>query len=157
MNVEEKRFLKNLCKMCFVKYQVVNSAPMISALISQVCRIKNLDVPLVEGVLYVKIRNRTLQYAHCFNTYHGNIIDASIYQFAIMNSGIKDIFPKIIVGDDIDEIEYSIFREIKYENQFKYKEEFLRSIIEEVDEYENSKLDKIDEYKDSKKQNLFYI
>ncbi|MCR3761086.1 hypothetical protein [Clostridium felsineum] len=154
---EEKKFLTNLCKLCVCEYQVVNNAPMIGALISQVCRLKELDVPLIDGILYIKIGKRKLQYAHCFNTYHGNIVDASIYQFAIMNKNIEKLFPKVVIGEGNEAIEYSVIKEIKYENQFKYKDEFLKEVLSKVDKYESLEIDKLDEYKDSKKQNLFYI
>lgn len=156
MNSNERKFFENLCKMCISNYQVLNNADMISTLISQVCRIKDMDVPFVKGILYVEVNNYKRQYAHCFNMYMGNVIDAGIYQFAIMNKKIEELFPMYIAGNEPNHIEYKVMSEVKLDAQFKFKREFLIGAIEKAYQYDNVEINKFNEIEDSKKSNLFY-
>lgn len=57
-----------------------------------------MDVPAVEGLLFVENNGYKRQYAHCFNVCRSDIIEASIYQFALINNTIESLFPLYIVG-----------------------------------------------------------
>lgn len=129
---------------------------MISSLIYQCCRQLDMDVPAVEGLLSVEFNGYKRQYVHCFNVYKSNIIDASIYQFSLINKAIADLFPLYIVGNFTEHIEYSIVNEIKYENQIKFKKEIIEKIINESKSGNGIILNRFSELEDSKKKNLFY-
>lgn len=156
MNNCERSFFEGLCKMCISNYQILNNANMVSTLISQICRIKEMDVPFVKGILYVNVNNYKREYAHCFNMYRGNVIDASIYQYAIMNRNISKLFPTYIIGNEPDHIEYMVMSEVKYDSQFKFDKEFLNKLLHNIDEYTYMKIPQFNEIDDSKKKNLFY-
>lgn len=156
MDSREKIFFENLCKMCVSNYQILNSSNLVSALVSQVARLKGIDVPFVKGILYVEIRGRKRSYAHCFNMYRGQVIDASIYGHALFNKNYEELFPLYIVGDEPDHIEYSVLSEVYLDSQFKFQKDFLESIIYKIDNYKDTNIKRFNEIEDSRKKNLFY-
>jgi hypothetical protein len=115
-----------------------------------------MDVPAVEGLLSVEVNGYKRQYAHCFNVYKSNIIDSSIYQFAVINKAIESLFPLYIVGSMPEHIEYSIMHEIKYDTQIKFKKNIINNILKSAKEEKNIVLHKFSLIEDSKKKNLFY-
>lgn len=153
---KDKGFFENLCKYCIENYQVMSSGRMISSLIYQCCKELGMDATAVEGLLVLEINGYKRQYAHCFNVYKSNIIDASIYQFALMNKAIENMFPLYVVGSMPEHIEYSIMKEIKYENQMRFKKSIVNSIIKSCKEEGSIVVDKFTIIEDSKKKNLFY-
>lgn len=156
MNNEEKIFFKNLCKMCVSNYQIMNSSNLVSSLVSQVARLKGIDVPFMKGILYVEISGRKRNYAHCFNVYRGQVIDASIYSHALLNKNYEELFPLYIVGNEPDHIEYYVLSEVYLDSQFKFQKDFLESIIYKIDSYKDTKIKRFNEIEDSRKKNLFY-
>lgn len=156
MNSEEKVFFENLCKMCIYNYQVLNSSNLISALISQVSRLKGIDVPVIKGILYVEINGYKRNYAHYFNMYKWQVIDATIYGHALLNKNFEELFPVYIVGNEPEHIEYSVLSEVYLDSQFKFKKDFLDSIIYKLDNYKDIKIKRFNEIEDSRKKNLFY-
>lgn len=156
MDSREKIFFGNLCKMCIFNYQILNSSDLVSALVSQVARLKGIDVPFIKGILYVEISGRKRSYAHCFNMYKGQVIDATIYGHALFNKNYEELFPLYIVGDEPDHIEYSVLSEVYLDSQFKFRDDFLESIIYKVDNYKDTKIKRFNEVEDSRKKNLFY-
>jgi hypothetical protein len=101
----------------------MNSSRLISSLIYQCGRILEMDLIAVSGILYVEINGYKRQYAHCFNIYKSNIIDASIYQFAMMYQNVEEKFPLYVCTNIPEHIEYKIMDEIKYTTQLKFKKE----------------------------------
>jgi|GEM_PF-2412842 len=156
MNSEEKTFFENLCKMCVSNYQIMNSSDLLSSLVSQVGRLKGIDLPFMKGILYVEISGRKRSYAHCFNVYRGQVIDASIYSNALLNKNYEELFPLYIVGNEPDHIEYSVLSEVYLDSQFKFEKGFLESIIYKIDNYKDIKIKRFNEIEDSRKKNLFY-
>lgn len=156
MNSEEKNFFQNLCEICVSDYQVLNSSDLVSALISQVSRLKGIDVPFIRGILYVQIKNRRRNYAHSFNIYKGQVIDAAIYGHALLNKNFQELFPLYVVGNEPEHIEYSVISEVYLDAQFKFNEDFLRNIIYKIDNYRATNIKRFNEIEDSRKKNLFY-
>lgn len=152
-----KEFFEKLCVYCIENYQVMNSSKMISSLIYQCCRELGMDVPAVEGLLSVEVNGYKRPYAHCFNVYRSNIIDASVYQFALINKVIESLFPIYIVGSVPEHLEYSIIKEIKQDYQIKFKKHIIEGIIKEVKGENNIILHRFSINEDSKKKNLFYL
>lgn len=156
MDSREKIFFGNLCKVCISNYQILNSSNLVSALVSQVARLKGIDVPFMNGILYVEISGRKRSYAHCFNMYKGQVIDASIYGHALFNKNYEELFPLYIVGNEPDHIEYYVLSEVHLDSQFKFQKDFLESIIYKIDNYKHTKIKRFNEIEDSRKKNLFY-
>ncbi|KOF55766.1 hypothetical protein AGR56_18310 [Clostridium sp. DMHC 10] len=156
MDSEEKVFFKSLCKLCISNYQILNSANLVSALISQISRVRGIDVPVIEGILYVEIKNHKRNYAHCFNMYKGQVIDATIYSHALLNKNFEGLFPLYVVGNEPGHIEYSVISEVYLDSQFKFKEDFLNDVICKVNNYKDTEIKRFDEVEDNRKKNLFY-
>lgn len=156
MNSEEKVFFENLCKMCICNYQTLNSSNLVSTLISQVSRLKGIDVPVIRGILYVEIKGHKRNYAHCFNVYKGQVIDASIYGHALINKNFQGLFPLYIIGNEPEHIEYSMLSEVYLDSQFKFEKDFLNNIIYKIDNYKDVSIKRFNEIEDSRKKNLFY-
>lgn len=156
MNQEEKIFFQNLCKICVSNYEILNSSDLLGALVSQVSRLKGFDVPFIKGLVYVKIKNYKMNYAHCFNMYKGQVIDAAIYGYALLNKNLQELFPLYVVGNEPEHIEYSVISEKYLDSQFKFNEDFLRDILYNVDNYKDTRIKRFNEIEDSRKKNLFY-
>lgn len=154
---KDMNLFHNLCKYIMKNYQVMNSSKMIAGLIYQCCRELGMDVPAVEGLIFVEVNGYKRQYAHCFNVQGTTIIDASIYEFALINKVIEDLFPLYIAGNVPSHIEYSVMKEIKYENQSKFKKEIINRIIRESRNYSDIRVDRFSMIEDSKKESLFYL
>jgi len=116
-----------------------------------------MDVPAVEGLLFIEVNGYKRPYAHCFNVYRSNIIDASVYQFALMNKAIESLFPLYILGSIPEHLEYSIMNEIKKDSQIKFKKHIIDNIIKEVKEENNIIPHRFSINEDSRKKNLFYL
>lgn len=147
----------NLCKYIIKNYQVMNSGKIISSLVYQCSKEIGRDVPAVEGLVFVEINGYKRQYAHCFNTMGIDIIDASIYELALINRKIESLFPLYITGSIPPHIEYSIIREITYDNQIKFNKSIIEKIIMESKDYDHIIINRFSENEDSKKENLFYL
>ncbi|WP_155241962.1 hypothetical protein [Clostridium pasteurianum] len=147
----------NLCKYIMKNYQVMNSSKMTANLIYECCRELEMDVPAVEGLIFVEVNGYKRQYAHCFNVQGTTIIDASVYEFALINKRIENLFPMYIVGNIPAHIEYSIMKEIKYEDQIRFNKKIIDKIIIEAKNYNDVTIDRFSENEDSKKENLFYL
>lgn len=154
---KDMNLFHNLCKYIMKNYQVMNSSKITSGLIYQCCRELEMDVPAVEGLVFVEVNGYKRQYAHCFNAQGTTIIDASIYEFALINKIIEDLFPLYIAGNVPAHIEYSIIKEIKYENQSKFNKDIINRIIEESQNYGDMIVNRFSMIEDSKKKNLFYL
>ncbi|WP_081504350.1 hypothetical protein [Clostridium sp.] len=127
------------------------------SLIYQCCKELDMDVPAIEGLIFVEINGYRRQYAHCFNVCGTNIIDASIYEFALINKIIENLFPLYIVGNIPSHIEYSVMKEIKLQNQIKFKNDIIKKVIRESENYTNIDISRFSIVDDSKKDNLFFI
>ena len=154
---KDMNLFHNLCKYIMGNYQVMNSSRMIASLIYQCCRELGMDVPAVEGLIFVEVNGYKRQYAHCFNVQRTTIIDASIYEFALINKIIEDLFPLYIAGNIPSHIEYSVMTEIKYENQSKFKKDIINRIIKESQDYSDIIINRFSVVEDNKKKNLFYL
>lgn len=150
-------FLRKLCLYCINNYQVMNSSKLIASFVYQCGRILEMDLTAVEGILYVEINGYKRQYAHCFNLYRSNVVDASIYQFAMMYKNVEDKFPLYINANIPEHIEYKVMNEIKYRTQLKFQEEFLNKIIAEVRCSESLSENRFSLVNDSFKENLFNL
>ncbi|MDD3224438.1 MAG: hypothetical protein PHX70_07020 [Clostridium sp.] len=153
---ENLKFLEKLCAYCISNYTVASSGRLISTLIYQCGRKLDFDISAVEGILYVEINGYKRQYAHYFNVYKSSIIDASIYQYALIYKNVEDRFPLYVAGDNMpSNIEYSIRGEINYFSQFKFKDYMLDKIIENA--YNNDIIipKRFSNIEDGKKKNLF--
>lgn len=157
MKTEEKELFIKICKFCINKYQVINSAPLISSFIYEVCRKAELDVPAVEGILHVEVNGRIRQYSHCFNVFNSTIIDASIYQFALLNQSIENIFPLFVVGDTPEVLDYSILHEIKKGSRMTFSSNLIESTLQSIISQKKTELKRFKLEEDIKKQNLFYV
>lgn len=155
MKNTEKELFTNICSYCIKKYQILNNGPTIANLIYQLCRYMDIDVPACQGILYVEINGYKRQYAHCFNVYNAQIIDASIYQFALINKSIEHMFPLFIVGVLPEHLEYKISNEIKYNSMIKIRDEYLKHVLREISDEKESKIERFDITYDAKKENLF--
>ncbi len=151
------KFLKKLCSYCIGNYQVMGSARIMSSFIYQCGKILDMELMAVEGILYVEINGYKRQYAHCFNTYGSSIIDASIYQFALIYKKVEDKFPVYIAGSIPEHIEYKVTGEIKYNNQLKFSDYKLNTVINEVKQGYDFNIDRFSLIEDSKKNNLFNL
>lgn len=156
-NKSDEELLRKICLYCINNYQIMNSSRMISSLIYQCGRILEMDLTAVEGILYVEINGYKRQYAHCFNVYRSSIVDASIYQFAMLYKNVEDSFPLYISANLPENIEYKVMHEIKYETQLKFERELINKIISEAaggDSFSENRFSLID---DSSKENLFSL
>lgn len=156
MKTEEKDFLIKICRFCINKYQVINSAPLMSSFIYELCKKSEMDVPAVEGILHVEVNGRILQYSHCFNVFNSTIIDASVYQFALMNKSIENIFPLFVVGDAPETLDYSILHEIRKGSRTTFSSNLIESTLKAAGSQEQIELKRFSLEEDAKKQNLFY-
>ena len=148
--------IESICKYCINRYQISNSAPIISSFIYQLCRELDMDVPAVQGILSVEVNGYKRQFAHCFNIYKCDIIDATIYQYAFMNKSIHSLFPIFIAGSVPQNIEYLIHNEIKLDYQIKFKKDYLNKVLHEIKHSNSISLKEFTLLEDSKKENLFY-
>ena len=155
MKKTEKELFTKICSYCIRRYQILSNGPIISSLIYQLGRYMDMDVPTCQGILSVEINGYKRQYTHCFNVYNGEIIDASIYQFALINKSIENLFPLFIVGALPQQLEYKISNEIKYINMIKFKDEYLKFVLSEILDEKESKIKRFDISADAKKENLF--
>ncbi|AKN32549.1 hypothetical protein Ccar_17460 [Clostridium carboxidivorans P7] len=156
MNLEKSKMMDTICKYCISRYQVLNNAPILSSLIYQLGRKLQIDIPAIRGILYVEVNGYKRQYAHCFNVYNGQIVDSTIYQYALINKGIEHLFPLYVVGIAPSHIDYSINSEIKYECQFKFKDEYLSKILKDIKDSNDIKLERFSLLEDSKKETLIF-
>lgn len=148
--------IRSICKYCIKEYQILNNGPLISNFIYQLCREIDIVVPSVRGIVSVEIEGYKRQFAHCFNIYNSNIIDATIYQHALMNKSIENLFPIFVAGVVPENIEYIIYEEIKLDSQIKFKRDYLKKVLDEVYLNEDITLSKFNIIEDSKKKSLFY-
>lgn len=148
--------IRLICKYCINRYQISNSAPIISSFIYQLCRELDIDVPAVQGILSVEVKGYKRQFAHCFNIYKCDIIDATIYQYAFINKSIDALFPVFVAGGAPENIDYLIHNEIKLDSQIKFKKDYLNKVLNEIKQIDNINLKKFSLLEDSKKENLFY-
>lgn len=155
MKNTEKELFTKICSYCIKKYQISNSGPIMASLIYQLYRYMDIDVPACQGILYVEINGHKRQYTHCFNVYNGQIIDVSIYQFALINKSIEHLFPLFIIGALPQHLEYKISNEIKYNSMMKIKDEYLKFILREVSDEKVPNIKRFDVITDAKKENLF--
>lgn len=155
MKNTEKELFTKICSYCIEKYQITNNSPTIASFIYQLCRFIDIDVPACEGILYVEVNGYKRQYAHCFNVYNAQIIDASIYQFALVNKPLEQLFPLFIIDALPQHIEYKILDELKYKNMLKFKQEYLEYVLREVSDKKEFTINRFDIIADAKKENLF--
>lgn len=156
MNNEESNLFNSICEYCINKYQILNSAPIISNFIYQICRHIDMDVPSIQGILIIEVNGYKRQFAHCFNVYNGSIIDATIFQFAIINKTINNIFPFYVVGNIPEHIDYIINNEIKLDFQTKFSKDYIEKAIHEIKNMVHTPINKFDSLEDSRKENLFF-
>lgn len=148
--------IKNICRYCLVNFETCHSSRLMSSLIYQICKELDIDVPAVEGLMYVNINGCRRPFAHCFNIYHGAIIDSTVYSYALMNKSIEGLFPLFIAGTPPDHMDYVVHGEIKYNFQHKFKVQLLDSIISQLDQYSDIEIKRFDEFEDARKKNLFW-
>lgn len=156
MRLNEKKMLENVCKYCISKYQILNNAPILSSFIYQLGKKLQIDIPAVRGIIHVEVNGYKLQFAHCFNVCNGQIVDTSIYQYALINQRIENLFPLYIVGMTPDHIDYSISSEIKYKSQFRFKDEYLSKTLKEIKDLKHIELRRFSIIEDAKKENLVF-
>ncbi|WP_446899094.1 hypothetical protein ACSVC9_04135 [Clostridium sp. LBM24168] len=159
MDKYRRNFFKKLCKYCIDNYTISNSGPIISSLIYSLCKYLDIDAMAVRGILTIHINEKySKNFAHCFNTYNGIIIDASIYQYAIMNKKIEHLIPIYIVESIPYHIEYTIQKEIPEDYRFKFSHRFLENLIIKIQAMDEKNIvpERFDLTEDSRKQNLFY-
>lgn len=152
----EMEIIRSICKYCINSYQISNSAPIMSSFIYQLCRELDIYVPAVRGILSVEVKGYKRQFAHCFNIYNCDIIDATIYQYAFINKSIDILFPVFVAGNVPENIDYLIHNEIKLDSQIKFKKDYLNRVLDEIKQIDNINLKKFNLLEDSKKENLFY-
>ncbi len=156
MNLKEREIIDNICLYCINKYQVLNNAPILSSFVYQLGRKAQIDIPAVRGILHVEVNGYNRQFAHCFNVYNGQVVDTSIYQYALINQCIEHLFPLYIVGMTPAHIDYSINSEIKYESQFRFKDEYLLKALKELKNFNSIELKRFSIIEDCKKENLIF-
>ncbi|ADK14202.1 conserved hypothetical protein [Clostridium ljungdahlii DSM 13528] len=157
MNISEKTFLKNVCKYCINKYTISNNGPLIASLIYQICKHEDMDVPAMQGILRIYInKNYSRSFAHCFNVYRGVIVDASLYQYALVNKPIENLFPVYIVDATPPHIEYTIYNEIKKDSQVKFSDKFLENTLKNIKGNSTYPIKRFTLLEDSKKEELFF-
>lgn len=152
----EMEIIRSICKYCINRYQISNSSPILSSFIYQLCKELDIYVPAVRGILSVEVKGYKRQFAHCFNIYKCDIIDATIYQYAFINKSIDDLFPVFVAGSVPENIDYLIHNEIKLDSQIKFKKNYLNKVLNEIKQIDNINLKKFSLLEDSKKENLFY-
>lgn len=158
MNNSEKTFLTTVCKYCIDNYTISNNGPLIASLISQLCLHVNMDVPAVQGIVRFRINdNYSRSFAHCFNVYNGSIIDASIYQYALMYRSIENLFPTYVVQNTPDYIEYRIDAKMNKKHRVKFNEKLLKNILKDIKDINLPEIKRFNLNEDSKKKNLFYL
>ena len=157
MNINERKIIESLVKYCLVNYRTRGSSRIISSFIYQVLREMDIEAPAVEGIFYVELKGRPRPFVHCFNIISCDIIDASVYGFALLNKAVEDLFPLYIIGTPPDHMDYYITKELKPDSQYKFKKEFLHSIISELGAYKGRSVERFDDLSDSRKQDLFYL
>ena len=158
MNNSEKAFLKNVCKYCIDNYTISNNGPLIASLIDQLCLHVNMDVPAVQGILHLRINdNCSRSFAHCFNVYNGSIIDASIYQYALIYRSIENLFAIYVVQNTPDYIDYRIDAKMNRKHRFKFNKKLLQNILEDIKNFNSPEIKRFNLNEDSKKKNLFYL
>ncbi|MCH3963215.1 MAG: hypothetical protein LKE46_02990 [Clostridium sp.] len=159
MDKNTKNFFRKLCKYCLDNYTISNSGPIISSLIYFLCKSLDIDAMAVRGLLTIHIDdNYSKNFAHCFNVYNGIIIDASIYQYALINRRIAHLVPMYIVETIPYHIEYTVYEEISEDYRFKFSHKFLENLIDKVESMNEDDIypEGFDIIEDSRKQNLFY-
>lgn len=157
MKAFEKTFLENVCKYCISKYTISNNAPLIASLIYQICKHENMYVPAIQGILRICINeNYSKSFAHCFNVYRGVIIDASLYQYALVNKAIENLFPLYIVSTTPSHIDYIIHNEIKKDSQVRFSDKFLENTLKNIKKSNFSHIKRFSLLEDSKKEELFF-
>lgn len=152
----EMEIIRSICKYCINRYQISNSAPILSSFIYQLCRELDIYVPAVRGILSVEVKGYKRQFAHCFNIYKCDIIDATIYQYAFINKSIDTLFPVFVAGSVPENIDYLIHNEVKLDSQIKFKKDYLNKVLDEIKQIDNINLKKFSLLEDSKKEDLFY-
>lgn len=157
MNTDERRTIENLIKYCLLNFQIKGCSRLISSFIYQVLKELDIDAPAVEGMIYVEIKGRQRPFVHCFNVRSCDIIDGSVYGFALLNNAVGDLFPLYILGTPPDYMDYSITKEIKPASQCQFRKDFLADLISELDSYSGIQVERFDELSDSRKQDLFYL
>ncbi|WP_368487801.1 hypothetical protein [Clostridium sp. BJN0013] len=158
MNNAEKTFFKNVCKYCIDKYIISNNGPLIASLINQLCNHVNMDVPAVQGIVRLHVNdNYSRSFAHCFNVYNGNIIDASIYQYALIYRSIENLFPIYVVQNIPDYIDYRIDNKMSIKHKVKFNEKLLENILKNIKDRDLPEIKRFNLNEDSKKKNLFYL
>jgi hypothetical protein len=157
MNIDERRTVENLIKYCLLNFQIKGCSRMISSFIYQALKELGIDAPAVEGIVYVEINGRTRPFVHCFNVISCDIIDGSVYGFALLNKAVGDLFPLYVIGNPPDHMDYCITKEIKPASQYQFRKEFLASVISELDSLSGIRLERFDDLTDSRKQDLFYL
>ncbi|APM38640.1 hypothetical protein [Clostridium kluyveri] len=158
MKISEKAFFKNVCKYCIDKYTISNNGPLMASLINQLCNRIDMDVPAVQGILCLRINdNYSRSFAHCFNVYNGNIIDASIYQYALIYRSIESLFPTYVVQNTPDYIDYRIDNKMSIRHNVKFNEELLENILKNIEDKDLPEIKRFNLNEDSKKENLFYL
>ena len=157
MNISEKTFLENVCKYCINTYTISNNGPLIASLICQICKHEDMDVPAMQGILRIYINeNYSKSFAHCFNIYRGVIVDASLYQYALVNKPIENLFPVYIVNTTPPHIEYTIYNEVKKDSQIKFSNKFLENALKSIKENDPYPVKRFTLLEDSKKEELFF-
>lgn len=153
---DEKKFLIKICKYCISNYQILNSAPIISDFIYELCKEVDLYVPPAHGIITLEINDIKKQFSHCFNIYNSMIVDASIYGLALINKSLVSLLPLYIVGYPSSAIDYHIYAGAKHKSQIKFDSSYLKKVLHEIDNISDIDIDKFDNLYDSKKQNLFF-
>ncbi len=153
---DEISTIKNICRYCLSNFQLRDSSRLMSSLIYQLCRELDLDVPAVEGLIYVDINGLRRPFAHCFNVYQSHIVDSSIYSFALLNKSIEGLFPLFIAGTPPDHLDYVVHGEIKYNSQHIFKKEFLNKIISKLGNCSELEIRRFCDLEDAKKESLFW-
>jgi hypothetical protein len=157
MNIDERKTIESLVKYCLLNFQIRGGSRIISSFIYQVLRELDIDAPAVEGIFYVEMEGRPRPFVHCFNVRGCDIIDASVYGFALLNRAVEDLFPLYIIGTPPDHMDYYITKELKPGSQYHFKKEYLHSVISELGDYRDRSIERFDDLSDSMKQDLFYL
>jgi len=156
MNTAERNIIENSVKYCLLNFKIRGNSRIIASFLYQLLKRQGIEAPAAEGLVYVEIKGLRRPFAHCFNVKSCDIIDGSIYSFALINKTISDLFPLYIVGTPPEHIDYFVSKEIKPESQFIFKNELLDSIISTLHEYQGIRPERFDDLSDSKKQDIFY-
>jgi len=157
MDTSQRQTVENLLKYCLLNFQIRGGSRIISSFIYQVLRELDIDAPAVEGIIYVEIKGHPRPFAHCFNVSSCDIIDGTVYGFALLNKAVADLFPLYIIGNPPDHMEYCVTKELKPASQFQFRKEYLEKVISELDLYHNASVERFSDISDSRKQDLFYL